>query len=117
MVEQTYYPYVKRSSTNLNPRERLVRMTRLPARLVRWFSRWLWALKDSLPPYRVVEGQLETKELGADEKYVVCVSSSWVEVDGQTYDTLVVGENLRVRYTRGRRAVNIDRLLSRRGPR
>ena len=116
MVEQTYYPYVKRSSTNLNPRERLVRMTRLLARLVRWFSRWLWALKDSLPPYRVVEGQLETKELGTDEKYLVCVSSSWVEVDGQTYDTLVVGENLRVRYTRGRRAVNIDRLLSRRGP-
>lgn len=111
-----YYPYVNRSSTHLNPRELIVRMTRLAVRLTRWVSRWIWALKDSLPPYGVVEGQLETKEPGPDEKYLVCVSSTWVEVDRQTYDTLVVGENLRVRYTRGSRAVNIDRLLSRRGP-
>ena len=76
----------------------------------------LWALKDVLPPYRDIEGQLETKEMGADGKHLVCIGSTWVEVDRQTYDTLVIGENLKVRYTRGSRAISIDRQLPSRGP-
>ena len=84
--------------------------------LAGWIGRWLWMLKDAMPPYRDIEGQLETKEMGAKGKHLVCVSSTWIEVDQQTFDTLVVGENLRVRYTRGKRAVNIDRLLPSKGP-
>ena len=73
-------------------------------------------LEDAFPPYRDVEGQLEAKEMRADGKQLVCVGSTWVEVDGQTYDILVVGENLRVRYTRRGRTISIDRLLPGRGP-
>ncbi len=81
-----------------------------------WLAHWLWTLKDALPPYENVDGLLESKEMGADGNHLVCVGSVWVEVDRQTYNTLVVGENLRVRYTRGKRAINIDRLLPGRGP-
>ena len=85
-------------------------------RLVGGIARWLWMLEDAFPPYRDVEGQLEAKETRAGKKQLVCVGSTWVEVDDQTYDILVVGENLRVRYTRRGRAISIDRLLPGRGP-
>ena len=85
-------------------------------RLVGGFVRWLWMLEDVFPPYKDIEGQLEAKETRADAKKLICVSSAWVEVDHQTYEILVVGENLRVRYTRRGRAISIDRLLPGRGP-
>ena len=81
----------------------------------RWLKSWLWNLADALPPYRMAEGTLETKETDAD-KYYVTVASAKVEVDDATFNTLVTGENLRVRYTRGHRAINIDRLMPGRGP-
>ena len=80
------------------------------------FALWFWTLGDAFPPYRDVEGQLEAKEIRVDGKHTVCVGSTWVEVDEQTYDILVVGENLRVRYTRRGRGISIDRLLPGRGP-
>jgi hypothetical protein len=82
----------------------------------RWLKTWMWNLADALPPYRMAEGLLEGKETDDAGKYYVTVASAKVEVDGVTFNTLVVGENLRVRYTRGRRAINIDRLLPGRGP-
>ena len=93
-----------------------MRFIGLLLRLIGGFARWLWMLEDVFPPYKDVEGQLEAKETRADGKRLVCVGSTWVEVDEQTYYILVVGENLRVRYTRRGRAISIDRLLPGRGP-
>ena len=84
-------------------------------RFWRWFKGWLWHLADAFPPYLIVEGPLETKETDANKHYL-SVASTRVEVDEATVGLLVVGENLRVRYTRGRRAINIDRLMPSRGP-
>ena len=85
-------------------------------RFWRWFTRWLWHLADAFPPYLVAEGPLETKETDDADRYYLSVASTRVEVDEVTFGTLVVGENLRVRYTRGHRAISIDRLMPSRGP-
>ena len=82
----------------------------------RWLKSWLWHLADALPPYRIVEGPLEAKETDDSGAYFVTVASARAEVDEATFNTLVVGETLRVRYTRGHRAINIDRLMPSRGP-
>jgi len=82
----------------------------------RWLKTWVWALIDAMPPYNKVEGLLEAKESDAGGTCYICVGSAWIEVDKTTSSTLVVGESLRVRYTRGHRAINIDRVLPARGP-
>ena len=73
---------------------------------------WLWTLVDAIPPYRRAEGVLEDKETDPRGSLYVRVASVKIQVDRATYDTLAMGEELRVRYTRGKRAVNIDRLSS-----
>ena len=85
-------------------------------RLWAWLKFWVWTLTDAIPPYHVIEGPLDSKEIHPDGKPCIIVGSATVEVDMATFETLVVGENLRVRYTKGNRAVNIDRLLPGRGP-
>lgn len=77
----------------------------------RWLRRWVWMLADSAPPYRITEGTLDDK--GVDDKGIpfIVVASEKVSVDGGTMNALSLGEALRVRHTRGNRAVNIDRIL------
>ena len=81
-----------------------------------WLKAWVWTLWDAIPPYRKAEGLLETKETSPHGKSYIHVGGARVEVDRATFESLVVGENLRVRYTRGNRAINIDRVLPGRGP-
>ena len=69
------------------------------------------AILDVIPPYRRVQGSLVDKEVATDGKCYIWVGAERVEVDRPTYDTLEVGEDLRIRTTRGRRAINVDRLL------
>lgn len=76
----------------------------------------LWSLYDSFPPYEILDGQLDIKERNTDGKYLISLRNNWLEIDKQTYDFLVVGEFLRVRCTRGRKVVSIDRILPDRGP-
>ena len=76
-----------------------------------WLRFWVWTLQDALPPYHHAEGPLARKERGPDGKFYVRVGAANVQVDSATFDTLVEGERLRVRYTRGSRAINIDRLV------
>ena len=85
-------------------------------RFWRGFRFWIWTLEDAFPPYHKVEGPLENKETNSDDKHFLYVGSARVEVDEATFNSLVVGENLRVRYTRGNRAINIDRLMPGAGP-
>ena len=77
----------------------------------RWLRSWLWALGDAFPPYRKVEGLLESKEPTPEGRFHIRVAGARVQVDRPTFDSLSVGDMLRVRYTRGNRAVNIDRVV------
>ena len=81
-------------------------------RFRRWLKFWLWTLVDAIPPYRRAEGVLEDKEIDSRGSSYIRVASVRIEVDKATYEALAMGEELHVRYTRGKRAVNIDRLSS-----
>ena len=72
---------------------------------------WLLALLDATPPYRYAEGHLIAKEADPVGKFYIVVESARIEVDRNTFDILTVGEDMRVRYTRRGRAVNIDRYV------
>ena len=93
----------------------------IPTFLERVFSRlryWVWTLVDAAPPYRRVEGFLETKQTDAGGgKHYIWVASTRIEVDSATFELLIVGENMRVLCTKSNRAINIDRLVSGGGPR
>lgn len=71
----------------------------------------LSALLDAMPPYHWVEGRLDAKETGPDGAFFILVNEEIVQVDRLTFDTLMVGEALRIRCTRDNKAINIDRLL------
>ena len=77
----------------------------------RWFRRLVWTLIDAVPPYRTVEGTLEDKGVGSAGRPYILLGVNRMEVDMGTLDALEVGERLRVRHTRGYRAINIDRIL------
>lgn len=79
-----------------------------------WFRYWIWTLLDALPPYGKVEGLLESKDIDSRGKFRISVDWATVEVDRATFNVLAVGERLRVRFTRGYRAINIDRVVPRR---
>ena len=77
---------------------------------------WVWSLTDALPPYYIAEGQLDAKRETTGGKHLILVNGVWVSVDKPTYELLMIGEYLRVRYTRRVRAINIDRQIARNGP-
>ena len=66
---------------------------------------------EAAPPYRRIEGRLVAKERGPEGTYNILVEDEVVEVDWLTFDTLMVGEALRIRCTRDNKAIDIDRLL------
>lgn len=73
------------------------------------------SLTDALPPYRTAHGILDAKETCDDGKFYIHVADSRIEVDEATCQILEIGEMLKVRYTRGTRAINIDRYLPQNG--
>ena len=83
--------------------------------VVNWLLRALnsaaRAVLNAIPPYRRIEGHLMDKEAGRDGSYYILVDEEMVEVDSLTFETLMVGEALRIRTTRDNRAINIDRLM------
>jgi len=80
-------------------------------RSLRWFRRWVWNLRDAVPPYRVVKGTLREKGVSSARRPYILLSVDRIEIDVDTLDALEVGERLRVRHTRGYRAINIDRIM------
>ncbi len=70
---------------------------------------WALSLVDALPPYYVVEGTLESKRVDDRGRYILLVNGAPISIDHPTYHTLGIGEHIRVRYTRGARAISIDR--------
>lgn len=78
---------------------------------------WAFALTDALPPYYVIEGTLESKRIDDSGRHIILVNGAPISVDRSTYHILDIGEHLRVRYTRGARAINIDRFMDSNGHR
>ena len=72
---------------------------------------WLRSVGDALPPYQHAEGHLTAKEADPAGRYYIFVESTRIEVDRPTAEILAVGEDVKVRYTRRGRAINIDRLV------
>ena len=71
---------------------------------------------DCCPPYKTIEGLLEVKEVDDQERHFIYMSSEKVQVDSATFEILMIGENLKIRFTRGNKAINIDRLIPTQGP-
>lgn len=71
----------------------------------------LLSIEEVLPPYRYAEGHLLAKETGQNDKHYIVVQGTHIEVDGLSFEVLAVGEDLKVRYTRRGRAINIDRVV------
>jgi hypothetical protein len=86
-----------------------------PSAIGKWLGRtahkiMAWVLH-AVPPYKRIEGNLVSKEARPDGTYFILVAEEIIEVDWLTYETLMVGEALRVRATRDNEAINIDRLM------
>ena len=78
---------------------------------------FVWSVNDVLPPYRTIEGYLETKASNTEtNKFYIWVASTRIEVDSRTFELLIVGENMRVMCTKSHRAINIDRIIPGSGP-
>ena len=87
------------------------------ARIMARLRHVAWSLNDVLPPYHTVEGYLETKARGMESgRHFIWVASTRIEVDAETFELLIVGENMRVMCTKSYRAINIDRLIPGSGP-
>ena len=65
---------------------------------------------DVFPPYKRIEGQLRDKGADPHGEYNLLIEDQIVLVDWLTYETLMVGEPLRVLSTRTNRAIRIDRI-------
>lgn len=78
---------------------------------------WAASMVNALPPYYVREGILESKRVDDIGRYILLVNGEPISVDRPTYHILDVGEHIRVRYTRGTRAINIDRFMDSNGHR
>ena len=73
---------------------------------------WARSLMDALPPHRVADGILESKEAGEDGVFRITVNGARISVDAATFQLLKPGERVAVRYTsRLNRAVSITRYI------
>ena len=86
-------------------------MTAMLKKAFRKVCSWIEALEDALPRYNYYEGPLHGKVMWSNGKAYIEIESDAVEVDRETFDTLVIGEDLRIRYTRRKKAINIDRIM------
>ena len=65
---------------------------------------------DIFPPYKRVEGQLRYKGTVSHCEHNLLIEEQIVLVDWLTFETLIVGEPLRILMTRTNRAISIDRV-------
>ena len=83
---------------------------RLLYRVGKFFRRWGASMIDALPPYKRIEGLLTDKGTDTRGNHYILVNDEIIGVDWLTYETLMLGEALRIRATRANQAINIDRL-------
>ena len=84
--------------------------------IVKYLISKLSSIIDILPPYIISEGLLDAKEITSDGNYYINVGSIKGKIDNHTYDSLIIGENLRVRHTKKGKIINIDRMIPKKGP-
>ena len=84
--------------------------------IVKYLISKLSSIIDILPPYIITEGLLDAKEITSDGNHYINVGSIKGKIDNYTYDSLIIGENLRVRHTKKGRIVNKDRMIPKKGP-
>ena len=84
--------------------------------IVKYLISKLSSIIDILPPYIISEGLLDAKEITSDGNYYINVGSIKGKIDNSTYDSLIIGENLRVRHTKKGKIINIDRMIPKKGP-
>jgi len=82
----------------------IIKLGFLPPRLI--LSVW-----KILPPYKVVRGRLIDKNKSDFGDCHILVEQELVIVDEMTFNTLVIGEALKLRMTRDNRAIEIKRLV------
>ena len=80
-------------------------------RLSRKLESAVLSLTDALPPYQIARGPLDAKENGQGGRHYIRVAGARVQVDEATVQALTIGEMVKVRYTRGGMAINIDRFV------
>ena len=68
------------------------------------------SLIDLIPPYHTIVGELRSKEMGTDSAWYVVVGDERVSVDASVFEELMEGQRLRIRTTRRKRAISIERL-------
>lgn len=84
---------------------------------IRIFVFLIASLIEACPPYKYSEGLLVSKDVAESPvKFLIHVASEIIEVDGHTFTNLMIGENVRVRFTRSGKAISIDRLVPKEGP-
>ena len=54
---------------------------------------------------------MKSKESDTDGTHYIIVNAAAIEVDRVTFSRLMVGDNVRVRYTRDAKAIAIDRTV------
>jgi len=84
--------------------------------LIKYSISKLNSIIDILPPYLITEGLLDSKEKAPNNIYYINVGSIKGEIDNNSFNSLIIGENLRVRHTKNGKIINIDRLIPKKGP-
>ena len=84
--------------------------------LAKYLISKLNSIIDILPPYVITEGLLDAKEVTSDGNYYINVGSIKGKIDNYSYESLIIGENLRVRHTKKGKINNIDRIMPKKGP-
>ena len=97
----------RRREASLSESEPVSR-ARFPKRLWGRISGFVWNLTDSVPPYEIVEGTVEGKGVESNGKPYLQVGYDVIEVDSRTLQFLELDDEVKVRRTRGGRAINID---------
>ena len=69
---------------------------------------WIRGAADALPPYYVIEGEILDRRAGRSGEPLIIVNGAPISVDRPTFDSLAVGQRVKVRYTRAARAISID---------
>lgn len=68
-------------------------------------------LVDLVPPYHTIVGELKRKEFSSDNSPYLIVGRERILVDPSVFDLLQEGEQLKIRSTRSKRAISIERLI------
>ena len=77
-----------------------------------YLKRTAYNLIDLVPPYHTIVGELKRKEFSSGNSAYLIVDRERILVDPSVFDLLEEGEELKIRSTRRKRAISIERLIA-----